>query len=80
MVMHTSVFLMQSQKEKHGHCSYWMGDLQRGQTGGAEWTVSSPPPEPQAGFLHLQHNRNNCNDSAFHALLVYAATKLSPAN
>lgn len=38
-------------------CSYW--------TGGAESTVSSRPPELQAGFLHLQHNRNNCSHSAF---------------
>lgn len=80
VVVHTSVLLMQSQKEEHGHCSYWTGDLQRGQTGGAERTVSSPPPEPRAGFLHLQHNRNNCSDSAFRGLLVYAATKLSKLN
>lgn len=56
-ITHTSVFLMQRQKEKHGHCSYWTGALQCVQTGGAELTVSSTPPELQVGFLHLQHNK-----------------------
>lgn len=62
--MHTSVLLMQSQKKKLGHCSYWTGALRRGRTGGEDWMVSSPPPELRAGLLHLQHNRNNCNYSA----------------
>lgn len=53
------------QKEQHGDCSYWMRALQCVQTGGAELMVSSGPPELQAGFLHLQHSRNNCSYSAF---------------
>lgn len=80
VLMHTSVLLMQSQKKERGHCSYWTGALRRGRTGGGEWMVSSPPPELRAGLLHLQRNGNNCNNSAFRALLVYAPTKLSPAD